>query len=91
MIHLRYPRSPEALLAILDDYKIGNKYKFGCRILINIDYHVRQQSLCDDDVTLRRWKFSEFSSRQTIGLECEDIMFNILVADGSILRSYNLT
>ena len=60
------------LVAILDACKIGRQLKFGRKILINKAKHVKYNYFLDDNfidnVTLPLWKFSEFKSRQTVGI-----------------------
>ena len=59
------------LWVILDGYKIGREFRFGCWILIIIANDVKYNYFCDDNVidnvTLSLWKFLEFISRQTVG------------------------
>ena len=58
------------------------KIESGCRIIINRANYVKYNYFCDgysiDNVTLRIWEFSNFTSRHTVGIAGDDILFYIL-------------
>ena len=56
---------------------------------MNIKNYVKYSYFCDDDginiVTLRLWKFSDFSSRHSGCSAGDDIMYHILVEEADII------
>ena len=59
--------------------KLGS-FKFSCRILTNIGDYIELSDEVNDNGTLRRWKFLDFSSIEMLASRVDDIMYHILVS-----------
>ena len=82
--HFQFLRSPDAAFGGLTWWLFNWKCKFSRRLISNITNYLKYNYFWDgdgiDNVTLRLWKFSDFCSRHSVGVEGDDIMFHILVS-----------
>ena len=80
--HFWFPRSPNVAFGGHIGWLLNWKYEFGWKIIISSANYVNYNYFCDDGiakVTLRLWEFSDFSSRHTVGITDDVIMYHILV------------
>ena len=82
--HFQFPRSSDAAFGGLIGWLFNWRCKFSCRMISSIANYLKYNYFWDgdtiDNVTLRLWKFSDFSSRHTVGVAGDYIMFHILVS-----------
>ena len=81
--HFWFPSSPDVALSGHIGRLLNWKFEFGWRIIINVANYINYKYIYDDvgigNITLWLWTFLDFSSRHTVDIASDIVMYHILV------------